>query len=149
MRVKQTLWVFASMICGWIVVWAPTHLANYYYGDMPLLLLTLLLPVTTFVGHGLLRLIRGKHASGPSIAAFMFLGMWTLEPTYLWLTNSDLTWRLYLLFTIFPGYTFLISFAAGSVGGLFFSSCLLAVEHCLLELHNWILPFKIGRQSVA
>src|SRR6267142_3553803 len=148
MKGRQALWVLASMISGWVVAWVPAHVANYYYGDMPpLLLLTLLLPLTTFMGHRLLLLVRGKNTRGPSIAAFMLLGMWTLEPTYLLFTSGDLTWRLYLLFTLFPPYSFIMSAYAGSMLGLFLSSGLLVIEHCMLEIHNWILPFRVGRQS--
>lgn len=150
MRSKQALWLLASMISGWIVGWGPTHVANYYYGDMPpLLLLTLLLPLTTFMGHRLLLQVRGKATKGPSIAAFMLLGMWTLEPTYLFFISGDLSWRLYFLFTFFPPYSFIMSVYAGSMLGLLFSSSLLVVEHCVLEIHNWILPFTIGKQFVA
>ena len=150
MRAKQFLWVPASMISGWSVAWVPTHVANYLYGDMPpLLVLPLLLPLITFVGYRLLLLVRGKNTKGPSVAAFMLLGMWTLEPTYLLFTSSDLTWRSYLLFTFFPPYSFIISAYAGSMLGLFLSSGLLVIEHCMLELHNWIFPFRLGRQSAA
>jgi hypothetical protein len=143
MRLKSIFWILISLLAGWIFFWAPTHIVNYINGDSSPLILTFLLPATIFIGHRLLWMLRGKHSKGSSIAAYMLLGMWMLEPTYWKITQTDLTWGLYILFTVMPMYSYIMSAYAGALFGLLIGSALLFVEHIKLEKGNWVLPFRI------
>lgn len=143
MKWKSLFWISLSLIAGWIFFWAPIHAINYLNGDSSPLILTLLLPITAFIGHRLLLALRGKQEIGPSIAAFMLVGTWVLEPTYWKLTQQDLRWGLYVLFTLMPMYSYIISAYAGALLGLLLASVVLVIEHVTLERKNWILPFRI------
>lgn len=150
---KNRYWILLYLVIGGAAFWVPDivyHLMNTdELSKRDIGVLTILLPVILLACYAIVLHLRGRQSEGPSIAFFMFIGVWLLGPLCMGISatfggagfyTGEAAWFSMLL-GIIPIYTFIMSAYDGSVLGLFIATCMIVGAHLMYELnHHWIIP---------
>jgi hypothetical protein len=108
----------------------------------------------------LLILNRASRSSGPSISGSMLLGIYILGP-WLLLLEATLSgggirgelvtfrwwWLLYLLYSLVPPYTLILSGYDVTIFALLFVTVFLLFAHFKWERERWVYPFRRQRNT--
>ena len=150
---KSLGFVFASLVLGPVLFWAPTLVLCPPTTSEETFWVTASWtpPLLLLIFCGAAVWYRKGRIGGPSSCLFALVGVWLTGPWFMALaadlrtpeivrgtTLADYAWLC--LMSVFPPFTLYLSAAQGSAYGLVLATLLLPVCHCIFEEGRWFIP---------